>query len=71
MGAPRFAVGIVLVADRVVRLAEAERLVVAQAHMVVIARLLRDDDWQGTVVILRQSDGAIVERTIVSAAIDA
>jgi hypothetical protein len=39
--------------------------------MIVIARLLRDDDWQGTVVILRQSDDAIVERTFVSATIDA
>jgi hypothetical protein len=68
---PRFAVGIALAADRLVPLAEAERFAVAQAHLVVIARLLREDAWQGMLVIVRQDSGAIVERTIVSASVDA
>jgi hypothetical protein len=67
----RYQVGIALRQDRVAVPAQADCFALAQAQQVVIGRLLRHGDWAAIVVIVRLDDGAVLDRLLVSAALDA
>src|SRR5689334_3596853 len=58
----RYQVGLALAHGRVAVLAEADGSALAQAHQLVIARLLRDGPWPAVVVIVRQADGVMMAR---------
>lgn len=64
----RYQIGIALDHDRVAVLAEADCFALAQAHQVVIARMLQEGIWLAVVVIVRLEDGAVLDRLLVSAA---
>jgi hypothetical protein len=67
----RYQIGIALRQDRVAVLAEADCFALAQAKEVVIAQVLRAGAWSAVVVIVRLDDGAVLDRLLVSAALDA
>jgi hypothetical protein len=67
----RYQIGILLRQDRVAVLAEAECFALAQAKEVVIAQLLRAGTWSAVVVIVRLADGAVLDRQLVTGALDA
>lgn len=67
----RYQIGIALRQDRVAVLAEADCFGLAQAKLVVIGRLLREGDWPVVVVVVRLDDGAVLDRLLVSSALDA
>jgi hypothetical protein len=62
----RFRIGVEFKPGLVARLAFADTFALAQAHLTVFAVLLGDGDWRGTLVVVRQADGAILERRILS-----
>jgi hypothetical protein len=66
----RYQVGLALDHDHVAVLAEADCFALAQAHQIVIARLLRADAGPRLVVIVRVDDGAVLEWRFVAAAPD-
>ena len=64
--AARYQIGIALDHDRVVVLAEADCLALAQAKQVVIAHLLREGAWPVVVAIVRLQDGAVLDWLVVA-----
>ncbi|HEU0115671.1 MAG TPA: hypothetical protein VFQ80_13385 [Thermomicrobiales bacterium] len=60
----RFQIGVEFEPGLVARLADAETFVLAQAHLIAFAALLRAGDWRGTLVIVRHADAAVLERRI-------
>jgi hypothetical protein len=62
----QFRIGVEFKPGFVARLVWAETLALAQAHLTVFAILLRDGDWRGTLVIVRESDEAVLERVVIT-----
>jgi hypothetical protein len=61
----QFRIGVEFKPGFVTRLVWADTFALAQAHLIVFARLLRAGGWRGTLVIVRESDAVVLERVVI------